>query len=221
MKKRKKWSEIDQETRSKIEKIIGKNRVVGYHLRPTQKMRQPEYYERVSIPGREKLLERSKAIIGDITPIVINVNPERFGVVIDGWLRVRLHDAKLIRVFEVDVVLEEEKRIHCILNQVSSDFLHDDIRKYLGKLTPEDFGLKSIEDEETPDDPDYHRKREELALKNAERTIKFIKVIIKKSEHEEIKMMLGKLKEILSLSTDSEVILTLIKKYYDENNKTQ
>ena len=206
---------LSPERIAKLRRELGNFRIVDHSWMPASKVVKPEYYSRVPIRGREKILRRSMSERGFVDPIIINVNPERKNIII-GVQRVALWSEicetkyKFVYTIKINATLEEEKELHFALNQVGHDFTTDDIFSLLGD-NAEKFGLSSDDQLDLQDDANYHKRKDELAKENADLTLKWMKLSYKKPEYEEIKTIIDRLKKKLHLLTNSEVIQHVLK----------
>lgn len=97
----------------------------------------PEYYQKNPIEGHEQFLGNSIDTFGVKAPLVINTNPERYGMIING---VEIYKECLnlglteVPVWEVELDFEEEKALHVALNTHTSEVSQEQVERLLNSL---------------------------------------------------------------------------------------
>ena len=197
-----------------LTKHVRQEQIVGIQSIPVIDLVKPDYYCRQTIPGREKLIPASIGTLGYVSPIIVNVNPDRKFIVIDGNSRVeyfRTQHIPEILAVKINVSLSDEKKLHYLLNERASMNDPDQIMEFLGDMTPEFFGLS------LPDMQDTEMTNEEI---NDSKQHKITRMMFafSKAEYDKIIVKMDNLKKNFKVNNRSKVLIQLIEHYYENTN---
>jgi hypothetical protein len=87
---------------------------------PTNSLRIPEYYCKMDIAGQLDVIRKSIAEFGIKQPLIVNENPERSNLIVNGVLVFKIAKEFKIEelpVWHVNLSLKEEKALSILLNQ--------------------------------------------------------------------------------------------------------
>jgi len=221
--------EIESEQATEISQVTMSIELNDTDHEPISCLWRPQYYRRQKIAGKEKLIEASIDLYGQIGSILINTYPGREGIIINGvsiWEEFKRRsktdfDFMEIRCTKLYLPLDKEQKLHLLYNEYCSSNDEEQLRMCLGKIYAI-LGRESIAPDEVEDDEAELARKQNEKLKaklksenRAKRQLLPIRFNYSKDRHDEIYPKIQMLIVEMEVKKKEDVLEILINHYYE------